>query len=341
MHKHFLFILSTIFFISCSLGKIINITPNTSALDIYETLKHLLPGDTLYFENGIYEVDFFENIPSGKNWKYPVTLMARPGTRPIIKPKTGSRVFHFGLYQQTSYPVHHIEINGLVLDASNVISDVIKITDGAHHIRIHNCEIKNSKNQGILIANPKSTDNEIIECKVYNNGVTDFEHGIYISSDRNIVKNCEIYKNAGGGINIYNGKGHSNYNQVLNCHIHHNARAGQRGAGIGMHSGKGHIAKNNIIHNNNTGIHTDYGAIDCTIADNYIHDHPGYDLILGNGSTDCIAINNCILKETSHPEILVGEKSRNAKVEKTTLKSRREDIINEINKFKKKKRRNR
>jgi parallel beta-helix repeat protein len=321
------FVCFSVFCQSCSPQKHLMVNSNQS---FKSALSQLNPGDTLYVKSGTYDLNLFNLIPSGANWDSPVVIKAVEGSKPIIRPKSGYRVLHFGNYYQNQIPVHHIEIDGLILDAKNVISDAIKITDGAHHIRIKNCEIKNSKSVGILIPHKDSDYNEIINCKVHSNGVNDFLHGIYISSDYNVVDSCEIYNNAGCGINVFNGKGTSNYNTILNCHIHNNASVGNRGTGINLHSGKGHVARNNVIHDNKNGIQVKYNSVECIVEDNLLYSHPGYSIVLGNGSTDCVARNNTIVKNfiKRHPEVLIGEKATRPKVLSTHYKENLSEVEN-------------
>ena len=94
---------------------------------------------------------------------------------------------------------------------------------------MQNCEIRNSRLSGVALF---ASFNEIINCKVHDNGSTDFDHGLYISGSNNLVKDSEIYNNAGWGIHIYTGTGRgANDNIVRGNEIHNNARAGNRGPG--------------------------------------------------------------------------------------------------------------
>lgn len=322
-----------IFFVACTVNSAKLVHKKSDPVSIYFRISNLRPGDTLYFSKGIYDLELFANIPSGQSWDKPVVLMAADSSKPIILPNIGNRVLHFGKYNITQTPVHHIEINGFILDGMNVVSDVVKITDGAHHIRIKNCEIRNSKNQGILIAHDGSNDNEIINCGIHNNGISDFEHGIYITSDRNLVQNCEIFYSAGAGINIYDGVASANNNKVIGCHIHHNAHAGKRGAGIGIHTGDSNIAKDNIIHDNASGIHTDYGATNTLIENNILYGHSYFDLIIGDGSSDCISKNNTILIKENKTETLIGKKAIRPKVTNLLILNSKSEIDIEINKI--------
>jgi len=319
-----------IFFVACTVKNVNLIHKRSDSAYIYYRISKLLPGDTLFFSKGIYDLELFANIPSGQSWKKPIVLIALDRSESILKPSNGNRVLHFGKYHIDQKPVHHIEINGFVLDGSNVKSDVVKITDGAHHIRIKNCVVRNSKNQGILIAHEESNDNEIINCSIHNNGITDFEHGIYISSDRNLVQNCEIFHNAGAGINIYDGVGSANHNSVINNHIHNNAYAGKRGAGIGIHTGEGNIARNNIIHDNASGIHTDYGATNTIIENNVLYGHSYFDLIIGDGCSNCVAKNNSILRKENKTETLIGKNAVSPTVLNLSIRNTKEEIFSDI-----------
>lgn len=325
-----LFILS-----NCSLKKANTILKSDNSYSIYHQIAKLKAGDTLFFEEGIYNLELFANIPSGKNWQKPVVLFGIGRSKPVFKPSKGNVVIHFGLNQITQRPVHHIEIIGFVLDGVNVKNDAIKITDGANHIRIRDCIIKNAKNQGIIIAHDDSNYNEILNCKIHNNGVTDFEHGIYITSNHNLIQDCEIYNNSGAGINIYDGTGSANFNQVINCHIHNNAAAGKRGAGIGIHTGKNNIAKDNIIHDNASGIHTDYGASNTLIENNVLYGHSYFDLIIGDGCSNCTARNNSILMKENKAETLIGKNAINPKVSNLSIRKTREEINLDIKSIKK------
>jgi hypothetical protein len=301
---------------------------NWNEKNIYSAMRNLNAGDTLVFASGIYNLELLAVMNSGENWDKPIVLMAEEAGKVIFMPKKGNRVLNLSKWKRGKI-VHHVEFNGFIFDGANVVSGVVKITDGNHHIRIVNCEIRNSKNQGILLADNRSNFNEIINCKIYNNGINDLQHGIYITSDYNLVKGCEIFQNAGAGINIYDGKESANWNTIENCNIHHNGRAGKRGVGIGIHTGIGNKAINNLIHNNVIGIHTDYGSSNTLIERNIIYDHPGYDIIIGLNAGDYKLIDNTLLKESSIPEIQIRKEYLHA-LEGQTILTNRLDLMKKI-----------
>ncbi len=331
-----LFFGAILFFLSnCSIKKRTTIFKSDNSFSIYYQIANLKGGDTLFFEEGTYDLELFANIPSGINWQKPVVLLGNGKSKPVFKPSKGNVVFHFGVHHITNKPVHHIELNGFILDGVNINYDVIKISEGANHIRIKDCVIKNAKNQGILLAHEDSNYNEILNCKIHSNGVTDFEHGLYIASNHNLVQDCEIFSNAGAGINIYNGTGSANNNKVINCHIHNNASAGNRGAGIGIHTGKGNIAANNIIHDNASGIHSDYGASNTVIDNNVLYENSYFDLIIGDGCSNCVARNNSILKKENKTETLIGKNAVSPRISKLSIRNTKEEILLDIKAVKK------
>src|SRR5215831_8850923 len=108
----------------------------------------LKPGDKLLLRAGLYEESFSSTtLPGGTSWNSTITIASSPGEQVTIKPRRDPsvhRVFSFD-YGRQSY----IVLDGLILDGSNVIDHVIKITyvgtdpaaNHAGHIRVINCEI--------------------------------------------------------------------------------------------------------------------------------------------------------------------------------------------------------
>ncbi len=263
--------------------------------DNYSTIKagvnNLTAGDTLLVKNGVYIENLENVIPSGESWAKPVTIKAYPGHKPVIKPSGGGWVLHF-----SGNPApHHIIIDGFILDGSNVVYDVIKFQYGStsgHHIRIQNCEVMNAPRQGILVT-VGADYNEFINLKIHDNGSSDYDHGIYISSHHNLVEGCEIYNNAGWGVHIYSVAGKPSFNTVRNNKVYDNANAGSRGVGIGVYNGTGNLVYNNLVWGNNQGIVVNYGTSDTNILNNTVYQNKNEGIWVGSGnSTDGGASNN-------------------------------------------------
>jgi parallel beta-helix repeat protein len=238
------------------------------------------PGDTLYVKNGTYESWGLYGPPSGASWNNPVTIAAYPGHSPVIvKPDQFPHVLQFANDR-------YIVIDGFVIDGTNAIEGV-KITfetSGgiADHIRIQNSEISNAAANGIFMT-PGSDGNEFIHLEVHNNGITDFDHGIYIGSSDNIVKDCSIHDNAGWGVHLHSSSGGVNNNIIRGNNIYNNGKSGIRGSGIVLGSGSGNQAYNNIVWGNMGGIHIS-DASDTYVGNNTVYGNTDFGIDIGFGS---------------------------------------------------------
>jgi MYXO-CTERM domain-containing protein len=259
----------------------------------FATLAHGLAsmagGDTLYVRDGTYPEELYGNIKAGTEAQ-PTRVMAYAGERPTLRPPEGSRrVLHF------ENPQAWIEVEGFVLDATNVTYDAVKITytgsgeDVAHHITIRDCEAFGSPGQGFLVTRGHS--NLLTGLEVHHNGTDDFDHGFYISGSDNVVESSDIYENAGWGIHGYSASWVITGNVFRSNWIHDNGTTG-RGPGIGLYSGEGHVAVNNVIFGNNQGIQVDYGAVGAIVAHNTVVNNRGSAIYVGVGSPGVIVANN-------------------------------------------------
>ena len=238
-------------------------------------VRDLRPGDTLYVKNGTY-TGGLEFIPSGTSWDDPVTVAASPGHSPVlVSPEQHSAA----LYLATS---RYVVIDGFIMDGTNT-DHGIKITWGfggtADHIRIQNSEIAYA-GEGIFVTEG-SDGNEFINLQVHDNGTTDFDHGIYIRSSDNIVKDCSIHDNAGWGVHVYSGSGTGADNNIIrNNEIYDNGRSGSRGPGIILSSGSGNQAYQNDIWGNIGGIRIE-NASDTYLDNNTVYGNRDFDINTG------------------------------------------------------------
>ncbi len=266
---------------------------------INKGLSVLRAGDILYLRGGTYAERIDSNtqqIPIGTSWSSAVTIMSYPGETAILRPSGGSYVV--GLSH--SY-IKYVIIDGLVIDgglltkstATNGSGQVnISLWGGANHIRIKNCELKNSPGQGITIfpGNGIPSDfNELINCKIYNNGTTDFDHGIYFNTDNNLLEGNEFYNNGGWGIHKYP-KGSNNI--IRNNRVHNNAFAGKRGPGISVYGGSGNQIYNNMIWSNQYGVTIDYGETGAKVYNNTIFKNVGSCIQNGPAASGTSIVNN-------------------------------------------------
>jgi parallel beta-helix repeat protein len=273
---------------------------NTASLA--STVPKLKPGDTLLLHQGLY-TEPMPTIPSGIVGA-PVTISAVPGELPILCPAdiTKSHVFDF-------INASYIAFSGLMIDARNVLADAVKIEmatmnvavgttwtigGASSRITLDNCTVCNAKGMGVLIA-AECNFNIVRNCRIFNNGLTNQNHGIYCESWNNLVENCEVFANFGWGIHCYNGysptwKTHQNVIRGNRCYL--NGKAG-RGAGIGIYSGDDNVAVDNTCYNNACGINLDYGADKTVLLDNKVFGNtngPASDLLIGPGATNTISL---------------------------------------------------
>lgn len=280
--------------------------PGTEAqpfLTVSRGVSVLTPGDTLYILGGTYAESLLDNIPAGISWNAPVTIAAAPGHTVILKPNSvAGWVLHF------QGPQQYIIIDGLVLDATNVVYDAVKITEGggagsAHHIRLIRCEVKNAPGQGILVTQFADL-NEFIDLNVYDNGSSRYDHGFYISTSNNLVEGSTIHHNTGYGVHVYNSnEGRANHNTVRNNKIFDNGYVGGDSAGIILGSGDSNSAYNNLVWHNRAGIQIAYSnPSNTTVYNNTVYANFTYGIYIHGDSSGTIIRNN-LLNANGHPEI--------------------------------------
>jgi len=254
-------------------------------------------GDVVSVGDGTYVENLISGWKAGTTFSNKFQLLAKNSRGAIIRPASGNWVLQF-----TGSATKYIEINGFVLDGTNVAIDGIKIQDAggsyANHIRIKDCEVKNAlHNNGILIAS-QSPGNEIINCDIHDNGDTDFDHGIYITSADNLVEQNRIYNNAGWGIHQYTGTSNiANNNIYRKNKIYSNARVLNRGNGMIIGGGNNCQVYNNIVYSNRGGISIQYGSPTGTLVyNNTIYNNnanaSGYGIYIDTSSSATVVKNN-------------------------------------------------
>ncbi|GJL59414.1 MAG: hypothetical protein NPIRA03_22710 [Nitrospirales bacterium] len=243
----------------------------------------LQPGDTLYVRGGTYKGFYFSiNIPSGNSWSQPVIIKAYQQEKVVLTSPANKTALQF------VNGAHHIIVDGFTIDARGGAAGIG--TGNAHHIRIMNGEVMNASKTGV-IAHDASNAFEFINLRIHDNGSSDYDHGLYITTSNHLVKDCEIYRNTGWGVHIY-GSGSPSNNRIMNNKVYNNARSG-RGAGIGVYRGTGNSIVNNIVWGQNkTGIDINSGASNTMVYNNTIHKE-AYG-IYTSGSSGTKIINNIV-----------------------------------------------
>lgn len=233
----------------------------------------LKPGDTLLINPGTYNEHLgwcgVGSVPGGNSWDSPVTIAAiTKGTVVLTGDNNELCVIDLSTPNQK-----YIIFDGLVVDAGHIRPYGIKLQTrlgpqdtGGDHIRITNCEIKNSAGQGVGLG---VLYTELINDSIHDNGTsTQFDHGIYCGTSNFIIDNCDIYNNKSHGIHMWTGdtdKRASN-NIIRNSRIHEN------NVGIGFYMGDNNAVYNNVIYNcPSVGIVMEYGNTTSNIFNNTLY----------------------------------------------------------------------
>ena len=254
----------------------------TAKLTINAGLDCMTDGnsDIVLVRTGTYVEDLFRVIRNGTSGSYS-RVAAYPGSAPFevvtVRPTTAGsgdvNAVAFGLNADTSVQQAYIEIDGIIIDGSQVDRDAVKINWAggwyAHHIRLKNCEIisrhdsANTHTMGVYMSGgtnipselsdggrPVVGNNEIINCKIHQIGKGKYDQAIYVSSSNNTFDNVEVYDFASGCFEFYNeylGASAVENNVVKNSRCHHpytgtvNPPTGTRGFLI--------LGNNNTVYN--------------------------------------------------------------------------------------------
>ena len=294
--------------------------PETPFRSINYALSQMGRGDTLQIKAGIYTESIKGSIPAG------VTIEAYDkAQRPtILNPKDDpGPVILLGNYKRFSgVNQKDITIRGVIIDGDRTdfnqsnsrnfildgANDGIKITDGARNITIgdirrrsdpkfQSTEIKRSATQGVLITNTNSVNNKIINVDIHDNGLghvdTKLQHGIYISTDSNIIEGNWIYGNSAHGIHKFHG---GNNNIIRNNLVFDNSRGGKGadGAGIGIYNGSNNQIYNNIVKGNYDGITLNYDEKGDQVYNNTVFANQSNGIRVGVTATDNSIFNNIV-----------------------------------------------
>jgi parallel beta-helix repeat protein len=263
---------------------------STPKLTINAGLRCLSAGDTLLIKAGTY-AEIISSPPSGTSWTIPVTV-SKFGTDTVIVNSAGSGTPPLNLWSPS---VSYVIFDGLIFDAANTGLNTVSIGNGANHIRLLNCEIKNAVQQGVQTL-PGSDGNQFINCSIHDNGThQNYDHGLYISSANNLVERNLIYDNAAYGIHIYTGGSRTAGNNVVrNNVVYANNRLGGFAFGMILTSGDGNIAYNNIVRDNPSGgIQVGSSTTNTKIYNNTIYNNSGAGIQI-DGGTGTVVKNNIV-----------------------------------------------
>jgi hypothetical protein len=268
----------------------------------------LKPGETLFVRGGIYNqnVDAAAFVfPSGTSWTSTVNVKAYDRiNEPVILRGNG-----FALGPTT--PISYIIIDGFVIDGGG-----IWISNGAHHIRVQNCELKNTYMNGIEIFwgnnNGLSSDyNEIINNYFHHIGRYDGvgrpdvqagygrAHGLYVTTSNNIIRGNTFHDIPEYAVHQWTAspkfadnnliEGNKIWRTGLNTSRYGHVCCG----GITASTGKGAVIRNNIVYDPMVnGIEVNSNCLNCKVYNNTIYNTPGYGIYVFDGAVGVEVRNN-------------------------------------------------
>lgn len=233
---------------------------------IAKGLSILGAGDRLYLRSGTYAEQINSNIqtiPTGSSWVDAPIISSYPGETAILRPSAGSEAINL------SHPyIQYLIFSSFIVDGSDLLHSCpggygcsvgVSATNGANHVRFNSVEIRNTGGQGVLMTPGSSsapTAFEFIGCDIHHHGTEARDHGLYISTSGNLIKNSKVHHNAGHGIHIYTGSAViANNNTIDGNEIYDNATLSGSAPGILLDFGSDNKAINNIVRGNKNGIH--------------------------------------------------------------------------------------
>ncbi|MEX2493397.1 MAG: right-handed parallel beta-helix repeat-containing protein [Nitrospirales bacterium] len=280
---------------------------------IAEGVRSLSAGDTLYVKSGTYAESIRHwqvPIPNGTSWSNPITVAVNPGDTVTIKPLTDNAFFWIADGQSK-----YLIIKGFNVDGANRALHGFKFSGGTKYIRVIDCQIKYTKNTGILVTTSSTassqinTYHEFINLDVHHNGSQILDHGFYIETSHNIVRNSKFHHNKGNGGKFF----HGNYSNVSNNNIarnnifYDNGTAGGWTFGLLISSGNGNAAYNNVAYGNFGGFGIAYRVTNTRLYNNITYANDYYGIYVGKDSTSGSRVENNTVYNNSTHGIFVGE----------------------------------
>jgi parallel beta-helix repeat protein len=154
----------------------------------------------------------------------------------------------------------------------------------------------------VLVTETGAGWNEFIDLDIHDNGATDHDHGLYISTSNNLVEKSTVHHNAGYGVHIYNGYAgqRADSNIVRQNQVYDNNQSAGYGAGILLSSGDSNIAYNNLIWGSShyVGLQIGFSASNPMAYNNTIYNnHYGVDI--GSSSSNAVMQNNIVYSSSA------------------------------------------
>lgn len=287
----------------------------------------LSAGDTLFVHSGTYAESILSwktKIPNGKSWDQPIIVAAYPGDTVTINPKSKQAFFWI-----QDGEAKYLIIEGFVIDGLQQAQHGLKFSNHSTHIRVKNCEIKNTFDNGILVsicsgctdpANyPHDTYHEFLNLDVHDNGAppsTFNAHGFYIETSHNLVEHGKFHHNAGNGGKFFHGnlRGVANHNIARHNEFYHNSQKGKWTCGLILSSGDGNVAYNNIAYGNFAGLCILHRVTNARLFNNIAYENTHYGIYVGFSTTNNSYVENNTVYNNSEYGIFIGDDTTNTNV---------------------------
>lgn len=274
----------------------------------------IMPGATIWLKEGEYTGPF-TSLLQGEEGR-PITVRAIPGQRAVLS--SDELVIDIATSQYVNFwgleikPIENPRNPDLREDLRGSYGVRINQSKDSHHIKFINMIVHDMPAQGFgwWQAN---RDSEIYGSLIFFNGITQFEHGIYLHNtdgEKRIVDNI-IFDNASHGIHAY---GEKDYQKLNNITLEGNTVFNNGSIGFITNQGRYGVFKRNILVGGSS-----HEANNPVIRDNYTY-FPGtvgeaFNLGYKAGSDHAVVENNYF----AGGQVKLGGRNSDLMMDKNTI----------------------
>jgi len=224
---------------------------STPRLTIKQGMNCMVAGDILYLRGGTYAEAIDTNsqtLPSGTSWNNAPIISGYPSETVTITFSTSYNIFNI------AQNVQYISFENMIIDGQNTADNVVGIGTtggtGANHVRLRNCQVKNTGHINVFL---HGSNNWIDNCHVYNGMMpaSSQVYNFYVEGSNNLIENSEIDHSNYQAITSYSGSNMPSGNTYRNNIIHHTGLVSISSGGLTLDKGINLLAYNNIIYSAN------------------------------------------------------------------------------------------